>query len=53
MDFWKCNLTSIKNWNETYYDFASDNLSDIEMDFQIDPNIPSHNTFGGWVVVFS
>lgn len=39
MDFKKCNLTDLKNSNETYYDFASDNLSETEKDFQIDSSI--------------
>lgn len=42
----------MKNSNETYYDFASDNLSDMEKDFQIDSNILSHSKFGGWVYFF-
>lgn len=41
MDFWKCYLTAMRNSNETYYDFATDNLSDVEKDFQIDSNTPS------------
>lgn len=32
MDFWKCNLTAMKNSN----DFATDNSSDMEKGFRID-----------------
>lgn len=42
----------MENSNQTAYDFATDNLNDMEKDFQIDSNILSHNKFGGGVCFF-
>lgn len=42
----------MENSNQSAYNFATDNLNDMEKDFQIDSNILSHNKFGGWVCFF-
>lgn len=43
----------MKNSNETYCDFAGDNLSDTEKDFQIDSSILELNLGVGFVSFFS